>query len=313
MVDFKEVNGNIESLTLKDDQVITADIFIDCTGFRGLLNTKPQRVSCEGRLICDTAIAGHIPYQDRDTELNPYVRSEAVDHGWIWNIPVRTRIGSGLVFNRSITDVEEAKDYFVNYWDNRVQKENLKVIDWTPFYNKNNWHGNVVSIGLSAGFIEPLESTGIALIMEGICQLRVNISNYTYDSMAVEMYNSTMVRFFEECIDFVSAHYTVTERDSKFWNIVKETIKPSDRQKMFMSLLQNPNFIMPQGRTPFSFFASANWMGWLIQQGFPVAPRNTPYPKEIIDEYYKVNEKHRHVWSRKHSDEIKRLEDLYNL
>jgi tryptophan halogenase len=177
------------------------------------------------------------------------------------------------VFNRSITDPEDAKEYFVKYWNNRISKDSLKVIDWTPYYNDNIWHNNVVSIGLSAGFIEPLESTGIALIMEGIYQLCRRITEYYYSDEDVAVYNNNMKYFFEECINFVSMHYSKTEREEPFWKIVKDKIKVSEEQKIYEQQLLDP--LIPLIRIPkdINFFTGHNWNTWLIQMGCKVAPR----------------------------------------
>jgi hypothetical protein len=282
MVDVvRDEFNNIKSLTLKNNDIVTGDLFLDCTGFKGLLNTNPIRNDLSDRLICDTAVAGHVPYQDRDKELRPYVISEAVDCGWVWNIPVKNRIGSGLVFNRSITDPEDAKEYFVKYWNNRISKDSLKVIDWTPYYNDNIWHNNVVSIGLSAGFIEPLESTGIALIMEGIYQVGRRITEYYYSDEDVAVYNNNMKYFFEECINFVSMHYSKTEREEPFWKIVKDRIKVSEEQKIYEQQLLDP--LIPLIRMPkdINFFTGHNWNAWLIQMGCKVAPRNLDQTESV--------------------------------
>jgi tryptophan 7-halogenase len=309
--------GHIKKLLLKNQQEITADLFIDCTGFKHLLNATPKRVDLQGRLFCDTAIAGHIPYEDRDTELRPYVISDAVDIGWIWNIPVRTRIGSGLVFNRSLTDPEDAKKYFVNYWNHRIKESDLKVIDWTPYYNENFWHDNVVSIGLSAGFIEPLESTGIALIMEGIYQLAARIIDNNYTELDINLYNQTMKCFFEESIDFVNMHYSETEREEPFWKFVKQTHVLSDKQKFYIDQLTKERVTVPSKGKNTNFFCGENWSLWLIQLGYPVAVRKNilsdEQAKEILIECHKNNEKFRYVWSRNHALEIERLENFYNL
>jgi len=84
----------ISSLDLENGMCIKGDIFVDCTGWKNILGTPKKRVEFD-QLFCNAAIAGHIPYNDREKELHPYVISEAVDHGWIWNIPVSSRIGSG--------------------------------------------------------------------------------------------------------------------------------------------------------------------------------------------------------------------------
>jgi tryptophan halogenase len=106
-------------------------LFIDCTGWKSLLKDS-DRNYLNGRLFCNTPLCSRIPYTNRKEELTPYTITESVHHGWIWKTPVRTRIGSGLVFNRDITTIEEAKEYFVNYWNNRISKEDLKVLELDP-------------------------------------------------------------------------------------------------------------------------------------------------------------------------------------
>jgi Tryptophan halogenase len=307
MVSINRLDDNsIHSIVLKDGQKIEGDLFLDCTGFKGLLNNNPDRNDLSGRLICDTAVAGHIPYANRDEELHPYVISEAVDCGWIWNIPVNTRIGSGLVFNRSVTDPGDAKKLFCDYWDNRITPDKLKVIDWTPYYNNNIWHENVVSIGLSAGFIEPLESTGLALIIEGILQLGARLSDRTWNNYDKEIYNNMMTCFFEESIDFVSMHYAKTERNSPFWQTVRDTIKISEKQRFYTDWLADPALPMPQGGKDSNFFTAPNWTIWLVQMGYPVAPRDLGQFNEVseheIFRYFDIEESRRTVNGVKHNE-----------
>ena len=130
MIQVRRVEqGDISELILKNGTVVSADIFVDCTGFNALLHDNPIRINLEDRLICDTAIACQIEYEDMQKEMRPYTICQAVDHGWIWKIPVKTRIGSGIVFNRSITSVDESARYFLDHWRGRAKEEKLKVID----------------------------------------------------------------------------------------------------------------------------------------------------------------------------------------
>lgn len=270
---------DVVKLILKNGQEINADLYVDCTGFKAILNHKPERVNLEGRLFCDTAVAGHVPYEDIEKERHPYVISEQVEHGWVWNIPVQTRIGSGMVFNRSMTDPEDAKEFFVNYWNGRVKKENLKVIDWTPYYNKNIWHENVCAIGLSAGFIEPLESTGIALIIAGIEQLAFAIEPRGYTEIHKNYYNLVMAGYFEDAIDFVSMHYENVERDEPFWKWVKETWVKSDRQKHFEEQMARSD--VKQLVPGFGYmFCASNWICWFAQLGKKMGEANDGLTKE---------------------------------
>jgi tryptophan halogenase len=310
-------NGDlITNLTLKDGQNITGDLYVDCTGFKGMLKENPKRVDLKGRLFCDTAVAGHIPYISREEEMRPYVVSEAVACGWIWDIPVQTRIGSGLVFNREITDIEEAKDFFCQYWNNRITKDKLKVLMWDPYYNEDFWKGNVVSIGLSAGFIEPLESTGLALISAGIVKLEAKIRDNTWSKNDADYYSLDMKLLFEDCVDFISMHYSRNTRPEKFWKFVQETYKPSDKILAYAELMKD-SIRLHRNAKDFNIFSGANWTCWMAQLGYPVGAANDGYSqqeaKKIMLKYYNGVEKFRHNHSRHHATEIDRLRTYYNI
>lgn len=270
---IKDDEGNINKLVLNNGEEHTADLYIDCTGFISLL--KEQKfVDITGRLFCDTAIACRIDFEDKTTEMLPYVISEAVEHGWIWKIPTRSRIGSGLVFNRNITPIEEAKQYLADHWNGRVKVEDMKVIDWTPRYCSNMWQGNIVSVGLSAGFIEPLESTGLFLIQMGIKLLAEKIKLSFYDTANINLYNSQMTKYFEDGIDFVGMHYANTERTEPFWQYVKETFKESVLQQHYRMIMLDPNVTFVDACKPNltnnTIFNPINWFIWLAQLGYPV-------------------------------------------
>lgn len=303
-------NNHITHLTLKNGQEISGDLYVDCTGFKGLLNFEPDRVDLTGRLWCDTAIAGHVPYVDREKELKPYVVSEQVEHGWIWDIPVQSRIGTGLVFNRSITDIEEAKKFFCEYWDNRITPDKVKVIDWTPYYNRNPWHENVISIGLSGGFIEPLESTGIALIIAGVEQLVAALAPRFYTNNTPDYFNTVMGNYFEDAIDFVSMHYCNPTREGKFWDKVRETFKKSPRMEFYEKELQRSDRLLPIRGAGYMFCGS-NWMCWLIQLGFPVGQPFDSVPDDvaraILINHYKTIESVRHLTAPKHIEYIESI------
>jgi tryptophan 7-halogenase len=303
--------GNINKLHLDNGQEIVSDLYIDCTGWKGLLKKPNKRVDLSDRLFCNTAVAGHVPYKDRDNELNPYVISEAVDHGWIWNIPVHSRIGSGLVFNRDITPIEEAKEYFCTYWDNRISSDNLKVLDWTPYYIEDMWSGNVVKIGLSAGFIEPLESTGVALITFGVAQLNNALQSQLVTDNNIDYFNLQMKIVFEDCVDFVSMHYHKNQRDTDFWRWVKSRVKISNKMQHYIDFLKDPNTVIPVGGQYNSVFVGANWSLWLIQMGYDVAERITGCDKDtareiVLNHYFEI-EKFRHLRARHHAKEIDRI------
>jgi len=256
----------IKKLILKNGEEVIADLYIDCTGFKSILKNRTEKIILRDRLICDTAVACSVDYLDINVEKLPYVRCEAVNEGWVWSIPVQSRIGSGFIFNREITPIENAKDFFIKYWNQRIKKENIKVIDWTPYYDKKIWSKNVVSIGLSAGFLEPLESTGLALAMEGIFQLSKRIYKNYYNEDDIILYNNIMKLFFENSIDFVNMHYLVSERKGIFWEQGRQ-LKKSEKFLMFENCIKNNNFDMDENVifNDIDFFTSNNWYCWLTQ------------------------------------------------
>jgi hypothetical protein len=306
----------IKKLKLKNESEIASDLFVDCTGFLQVLRKPKKRIDLLGRLFVNTAVACPVPYKDRSAEFRPYAVCDATDHGWLWKIGVANRIGSGMIFNRNITGIEEAKDYFVNYWDHRIEKEKIRVIYWDPYYIEDQWSGNVVNIGLSAGFLEPLESTGIGLITSGATQLANAIRERRYLQVDIDYYNINFKILFEDAVDFISAHYANNKRQTKFWQYVNQTFKPSDRMLYHLNELQSPERPLPWDGRRTAFFGGRNWSLLLIQLGYNVAPRSIDLSEEqcrelVIKNYY-IHERDRHIWSRKHDQEIDRLHRTKN-
>jgi len=275
----RDTEGYVSKLTCKDGTEVEADLFIDCTGFLQLLQDNPENVDLTDRLFVDTAVAGHVPYEDVERERHPYVISEANEYGWTWNIPVRSRIGSGMVFNRGITDIDEAKEWFCNYWDNRITPDDLKVIDWTPYYTKKFWDKNVIAIGLSGGFIEPLESTGISMIITGITELGERIQTNCYTDLDIEFYNVVMKNFYEYTIDFVSMHYGYSKFQSPFWDHVRDKFNKSQHHLFYEEMLEEGRNLNSNGKG--FFLGGANWLCWLLQLNDSIA---TPCKQITEDE-----------------------------
>jgi len=311
-------NGDhVEDLLLKNNSKLSADLFIDCTGFLQLLRKPKEKIDLSDRLFVNTAVVCQIPYEDRPNEFKPYAVCDAVDHGWIWKIGIASRIGSGMVFNRDITSIDEAKEYFVNYWNNRIPIEKVRSINWDPYYIKDQWQENVVNIGLSAGFIEPLESTGIGLITIGITQLSNTLRDRFYCDNDRTNFNLQMILLFEDAVDFISAHYANNLRSTPFWNYVKETFVPSKMMLHHLDQLSNSNIEIPYDGKLHYFFNGSNWTLLLQQLGYSVSERSIGVSKEIaaqlLIENYIKNEKTSYVWSRKHHLEVDRLREISKL
>lgn len=283
-------DGSIRSVVCKHGEEIEGDVFFDCSGFKSILKEHRDRVDLKGRLFVDTAVAGHVPYLEEgdckckggtNSEKHPYVSCPVTDHGWIWKIPLQSRIGSGMVFNREITDPEEAKQYFVDYWDGRVDKDSLKIIDWHPYYDRNIWDKNVISIGLAAGFIEPLESTGVALIIEGVVKAAEILRGRYFNNFDIDIYNAYLINLFENCADFVSMHYDLSTHQSPFWDYVRDTFEPSDYCRLFQDNIGGPQTSIIDGKP--GMFGGSNWLYWMLQMGYPKAVKSEPDPHTAID------------------------------
>ena len=306
----RDKNNNVTTLKCINGTELTSDFYIDCTGFNQLLQNDPDRVDLSDRLFVNTAVAGHVPYIDKDAECTPYVTSDAVDHGWIWSIPVQSRIGSGLVFNRDITDIDTAKDYFCKYWNNRIKPGDLKVINWAPYYNKNMWSNNVVAIGLSAGFIEPLESTGLATITKQIYESAQVIQTGYYTKYDIALYNQIQTAIFEDTADYVSMHYAYTDYNTDFWKYVKNNYTHSDRYKFYVDAVKQGKPLPRNGRG--WFFGGTNWLCWIFQIETDIKPTqhiNSNQALQIIDKWISTSQNNPCIT---HLDAVKDFEFLLN-
>lgn len=265
--------GFVESLDLEDGSNHESDFYFDCTGFASVLKEQDGVDLCgNGRLFTNAAVACQVPFES-DDEITPYTRCPAVEHGWIWEVPTQTRYGSGLVFNRHLTSIDDACKSFAEHWKGRVNPDDLRMIHWEPYYIKNFWENNVVSIGLAGGFVEPLESTGIESATRGVLLAVTAFGNrLTYHEEDVNYYNHMMTSWYEDCVDFINLHYADTERNDEtkygFWGYVKETHVKSDRMLDYIEWLKDPRFTVRSRPNENKLFTEPNWALYLIQMGY---------------------------------------------
>ena len=217
-------------------------------------------------MFINAALAGRVKYEDYRKEQHPYTACPAQEHGWIWKIPTRSRIGTGYCFNRDVNDPDEVRQAFSDHWNGRIKPDEMRLLDWKPQYVKNFWEGNVVPIGLSAGFIEPLESTGLALMIRGVEYLEEGIFGGYFDSkVEAPFYDSKMKCSYESAVDYVNMHYSYCQRKGKFWDYVRSKYQKSSMQEMMEGYIQDPNVRTPQTGKVGSFFDGTNWHVWLLQ------------------------------------------------
>lgn len=256
-------NGFIKSLVLDNGKIIEGDLFIDCTGFKGMLIEETLHTGYEDWshwLPCDSAIA----VQTKVTKnAVPYTRSIAHSAGWQWQIPLQNRMGNGIVFcSKHISD-EEAKTTLLNNIQGELINE-PRVIKFKTGTRRKHWNKNCVAVGLSSGFIEPLESTSIHLIQQSIIRLMQNLPSKNMEQANIDDFNSKMRFEIDNIRDFIVLHYHVTQRtDSAFWRYCKNMEIPETLQKRIDLFLDNGNTY----KTDRELFGETSWIQVMMGQG----------------------------------------------
>ncbi len=214
------VEERISGLSLDDGKKISADLYVDCTGFsRAVLSKIAQPANLAYEANVNRAVAANVPYEDPASEAHPYTRAHAHEYGWTWSIPLRSRIGSGYVYHGDFCSPEQAEKNFRAYWgEERMRDVEVKHISFDRDTLRESWVGNVVAIGLSAGFVEPLEATGLNWTISCADLLgRLLSARYFGDDVCAK-YNALMLGYIYDVHDFIDAHYLLSaRRDSEFW------------------------------------------------------------------------------------------------
>ncbi|MFK7958245.1 MAG: tryptophan halogenase family protein [Lysobacterales bacterium] len=219
-------SGNITAVKTQNGKEIEGDLFVDCSGFRGLLIEQTLNAGYENWqhwLPCDRAVA--VACETAGTPL-PYTRATADRAGWRWRIPLTHRTGNGHVYCSEFTDDETALNSLLEGLDGAPIND-PNPLRFTTGRRRRMWVKNCVAIGLSAGFLEPLESTGIHLIQLGIMKLMEYLPGRPHDPTCADEFNRLMQMEIERIRDFLVLHYTATRRDdSPFWDHCRTMRRP---------------------------------------------------------------------------------------
>ncbi len=262
-VEQDPVTGFITGLRLQSGQHLPGDLFIDCTGFRGLLIEQTLQAGYEDWthwLPCDSAVA--VQTESLSPPL-PYTRSIARDAGWQWRIPLQHRVGNGVVFSAEHWSDDEAVNRLLENVEGEVLTE-PRVIKFKTGQRRRHWHKNCVAMGLASGFIEPLESTSIHLIQRSVIRL---MQMFPYDGIRepdVNEFNNQMRFEIDNVRDFIILHYHVTDRnDTAFWRQCRDMDIP-DTLEHRIELFGQAGRVF---KVPTELFGENSWIQVMLGQG----------------------------------------------
>lgn len=256
-------SGDIRSLHLDNDKVIEGDFFIDCTGFKGLLISEKLGVGFQDWshwLRSNRAIAVQ-------TELNvppvPYTRSISHSAGWQWQIPLQSRMGNGIIYcDKYLSDEDAKQTLYDNLPSEPLTEPNM--LRFTTGRREKFWHKNCVAVGLSSGFLEPLESTSIHLITTSVIRLMrlFPFAGGSDNQRLADEYNALTLKEMESVRDFVILHYKLTQRDdSDYWNDYR-TMEVPDSLSHRLEIFRKHGYTSSDG-----LFHVPSWVQVMMGQG----------------------------------------------
>lgn len=256
-------SGFIQSVSLERGEAISGDLFIDCSGFRGLLIGQALDVGYQDWskwLPCNSALA--VGCEAIEPWL-PYTKATAHNAGWQWRIPLQHRTGNGHVFCDSFTTEQQASDTLLENLDGAPLSE-PKRLKFTTGRREKFWHKNCVSLGLASGFLEPLESTSIHLIQSNISKLIELFPNKAFNAANEAEYNRQVSHEYELIRDFLILHYHRTDRDdSEFWRYCQNMSVPESLTEK-MTLFEGNGLLY---KDPEDLFRESSWVQVMVGQG----------------------------------------------
>jgi tryptophan halogenase len=278
-VELDGESGNIATLVLDNGQRIDGDLFIDCTGFRALLIEGALHAGFDDwthYLPCDSAIAVQTASVRPPV---PYTRAIAHDAGWQWRIPLQHRQGNGIVYCSRYLEKDVALDRLLGSVEGEVLTK-PNVIGYTTGVRRKQWHRNCVAIGLSGGFMEPLESTSIHLIQRAVLRLIRMLPAGEVSPRDIAEFNDQQFADMEQIRDFLVLHYKVTERrDSSFWRHCSSMAIPASLEQK-IELFRETGRVFRRNE---ELFAENSWIQVMMGQG--IVPRSYhPVASKLSDE-----------------------------
>jgi tryptophan halogenase len=262
--------GYISSLRLQERGDWPVELVIDCTGFRGLLINKALGepfVSYSDYLLNDRAIPMQVRHWDPD-RIPSGTGAIAMDAGWVWHIPLRTRVGAGYVFCSKFKSDDEALAEFRKFLGTAGEGlEPQPTIKMRVGRNRRSWVKNCIAIGLSSGFLEPLESTAIMTLELQSRWLLAYFPSTDFEEPLANQYNTSVNRLYDEVRDFLGVHFCLSDRKGAFWDAVRNEAKKSDSLQTHLELWKYslPNPADPRTNNVFNHW---NFLSVLMGKNF---------------------------------------------
>ena len=280
--------GHIESVLLENGDEYSGDLFIDCSGFRGLLIEQTLKTGYEdwsAVLPCDRAVARA---SEANGEPYPFTRATAKTAGWQWRIPLQSRIGNGHVYCSDYISDEDALKTLNDGLDGTPISE-PNYLRFKTGIRKKTWNKNVVSLGLAAGFLEPLESTSIHLIQTAVARLMAHFPDKNFAQSNIDYFNARTKAEYEQVRDFLILHYYATEReDTPFWKYCKNMEIPDTLK----SRIANYKDTAKLYRHDNEIFGETSWFAVMHGQGIKPAAyhpmANSISDAELADRMQKI-------------------------
>ncbi|WDF74016.1 tryptophan halogenase family protein [Novosphingobium sp. KACC 22771] len=258
--------GYVRDVTMADGRVIEADLFIDCSGFRGLLIEGALKTGYDDWshwLPCDRAVAMPCAHPKSDPNPTPYTRSTAREAGWQWRIPLQHRIGNGYVYCSDFMAEDRAADLLSQRLDGEALGD-PRHVRFTAGRRRQHWNKNVIAVGLSSGFLEPLESTSIHLIQANISKILALFPDKDFDPATRDEFNRIAHGEMERIRDFIILHYKLTQRqDSELWRYVSAMDIPDTLALKIEHFRRHGRLIARE----LDLFAPPSWLSVHVGQG----------------------------------------------
>jgi tryptophan halogenase len=273
--------GDIAAVETKHHGAIAGDLFVDCTGFSSLLLGKHYQVpfkACDDILFIDTALAVQVPYDSPDSPIASHTISTAQEAGWIWDIGLQHRRGVGYVYASKYCTEAEARATLARYVGPAITDLTVRKIPIVSGHRTHFWQNNCVAVGLSAGFLEPLEASALVLVELSAQMISEQLpANRALMDIVAKRFNETFLYRWDKIIDFLKLHYLLSQRDEPFW---RDNRDPATIPQSLQDLLALWRYRAP-GNLDFTsnneVFPAASYQYVLYGMGFQTDYSHSPY------------------------------------